>query len=163
MEIGRHTYHGAGCAFSEFEGRITIGDYCSIGEAVTILAGGEHHTDAVSSYPFAAKFGVGDLCSFSRGDVAIGSDVWIGSHAIILPGVTIGHGAVIGAGAVVPRNVPDYAVAVGNPARVVRRRFDDATIARLISTAWWTLPESRVRELVPLMRDVEAFLEALGC
>jgi acetyltransferase-like isoleucine patch superfamily enzyme len=163
MQIGPHTYHGAGCSFSEFEGHITIGDYCSLGEAITIIAGGEHHTEAVSSYPFAVKFGVGELAGFSRGDVNIGSDVWIGSHTIILPGVTIGHGAVIGAGAVVPRSVPDYAVAVGNPARVVRKRFDDVTIARLISTAWWTWPENVLRERIPLMTDVQAFLEAAGC
>lgn len=163
MQIGPHSYHGVACNFSEFEGHITIGDYCSLGEHITVIAGGEHHTEAVSTYPFAVKVGVGELHSFSRGDVNIGSDVWIGSRAIILPGVTIGHGAVIGAGAVVSRSVPDYAVAVGNPARVVRRRFDDATIARLISTAWWTWDESTLLERIPLMSDVQAFLDAAGC
>jgi acetyltransferase-like isoleucine patch superfamily enzyme len=106
------------------------------------------------------KMGVGNLTSFSRGDVVIGSDVWIGSRAIILPGVNIGHGAVIGAGAVVTGDIMDYSVAVGVPARHIRFRFDAPTIERLIRSEWWNWDEARVIEMVPLMEDIPAFLEA---
>ena len=158
--VGPHTYVGGGTELRAFEGNITVGDYCSIGDFVLVFGGGEHDATRVSTYPFDVKMGVGTRSSFSRGDVVIGSDVWIGSHAIILPGVTIGHGAVIGAGAVVSRDIPPYAVAVGVPARVVKYRFDEVTIARLLATEWWTWPEARVCESVPLMTDVGAFLEA---
>jgi acetyltransferase-like isoleucine patch superfamily enzyme len=159
-EVGPHTYMGAGTELREFEGHITIGDYCSIADVVTIMAGGEHKTDRVSTFPFDVKMGVGNLTSFSRGDVVIGSDVWIGSRAIILPGVNIGHGAVIGAGAVVTGDIMDYSVAVGVPARHIRFRFDAPTIERLIRSEWWNWDEARVIEMVPLMEDIPAFLEA---
>jgi virginiamycin A acetyltransferase len=161
-EVGPHTYMGAGTELREFEGHITIGDYCSIADCVVMMAGGEHKTDRVSTYPFDVKMGIGSATSFSRGDVVIGSDVWIGSHAIILPGVNIGHGAVIGAGAVVTGDVMDYSVAIGVPARHIRFRFDESTIERLIRSEWWTWPEDRIREMVPLMEDIEAFLKEAG-
>jgi virginiamycin A acetyltransferase len=160
LSVGEHTYWGGGTDFREFEGNITIGDYCSIADCVTIMAGGEHKMDKVSTFPFDVKMGVGTLTSFSRGDVVIGSDVWIGSHAIILPGVTIGHGAVIGAGAVVTHDVGPYEIAVGVPARVKGQRFDDITLFRLVNLAWWEWPEEKVLEFVPLFDDIEAFLKA---
>jgi acetyltransferase-like isoleucine patch superfamily enzyme len=159
-QMGTHTYVGAGTELREFEGHITIGDYCSIADCVTIFGGGEHRSDKVSTYPFDAKMGLGTATSFSRGDVVIGSDVWIGTRAIILPGVTISHGAVIGAGAVVTHDVPPYAVFVGVPAGYIRFRFDTNTVNRLLAVAWWDWPEEKVREFVPLMDDIEAFLEA---
>jgi acetyltransferase-like isoleucine patch superfamily enzyme len=160
--IGPHTYTGCGTEFREFEGTITIGDYCSLADSVLIIAGGEHRMDRVSTYPFDVKMGVGTLTSFSRGDVMIGSDVWIGTRAIILPGVTIGHGAVIGAGAVVTHDIPPYAVAGGVPARVLRYRFDASTIERLIQSEWWNWPEEKVIAMVPLMTDIPVFLKAAG-
>ena len=163
MMIGSHSYYGGGTEFREFEGQISIGDYCSLGDGILILAGGEHRRDRVSTYPFDVKMGTGSLTSFSRGDVVVGSDVWIGSRTLVLPGVTIGHGAVIGAGSVVTRNIPPYAVAVGVPARVISYRFDDATIARLLATEWWDWPEERVLASVLLMADIPAFLEAAEC
>jgi acetyltransferase-like isoleucine patch superfamily enzyme len=158
--VGEHTYMGCGTEFREFEGTITIGDYCSLADSVLIIAGGEHRMDRVSTYPFDVKLGVGTLTSFSRGNVVIGSDVWIGTRAIILPGVTIGHGAIIGAGAVVTRDVPPYARAFGVPAKVKSYRFDDYTIDRLIKSAWWDWPEEKVIAMVPLMVDIPAFLKA---
>ena len=89
----------------------------------------------------------------------MGHDVWIGRSAIILPGVSIGDGAVVGAGAVVTKDVPAYAVVVGNPARVIRYRFSDALVARLRAVQWWTLNEERLRILGPHIKDVEKFLE----
>jgi lipopolysaccharide biosynthesis protein len=89
----------------------------------------------------------------SRGDVVIGHDVWLGSGCMILSGVTVGHGAVVAARAVVTRDVPPYAIVAGNPARVVRHRFDAATVAALVAAAWWDRPHDTVTRLVPLLQS----------
>ncbi|WP_186437975.1 CatB-related O-acetyltransferase [Chelatococcus daeguensis] len=150
-------------------GCLVIGPYCSFADDVTVFLGGNHRTDWVTTYPFS---GLPELWpearglptpEATRGDVVIGADVWVGSGATILSGVTIGPGAVIGARAVVARDVPAYAVVVGNPARVVRRRFDEATVEALVATRWWERPRA---ELVPLMAlllsgDTAAVLAAL--
>ena len=82
----------------------------------------------------------------SRGDTVIGNDVWLGYRALVLPGVTVGHGAVVAAASVVTADVEPYAIVAGNPARVVRRRFDEADVARLLRAAWWDWPVELVTE-----------------
>lgn len=141
-----------------------IGSYCSIAEDVNILLGGHHRIDWISSFPFP-KFvdEARDIPNFggTRGDVRIGSDVWLGTGCTILSGVTIGHGAVVAAQAVVTRDVEPYAIVAGNPARVVRWRFDEATRAALLASAWWTWPEAEVRQISPLLcsDDIAVFLD----
>lgn len=132
--------------------RLTIGRFCALATGARIMMnGGNHRTDGAATYPFpilgpdwqasyAGAFGFPN-----RGDTAIGNDVWVGYDALILPGVTIGDGAVVGARAVVTRDVPPYAVVAGNPARIVRRRFDDADIARLLEIRWWDWEIGRIR------------------
>jgi virginiamycin A acetyltransferase len=117
-----------------------------------------HATAGLSTYPFpvlggawADAAGVADIAAAPRGDIVVGNDVWFGMESLVLPGVRVGHGAIIGARAVVASDVPDYAVAVGNPARVVRRRFDDATIAQLLEIAWWNWPPRAVAAAVPAL------------
>jgi hypothetical protein len=99
----------------------------------------------------------------TRGDVRIGHDVWLCDNCAIHSGVTIGTGAVIGAGAVVRRDVPPYAIVVGNPAVVVRLRFTPEQIDRLLNSAWWTLDPIVINEQLPLMMsaDVDTFLCAI--
>jgi virginiamycin A acetyltransferase len=82
----------------------------------------------------------------SRGDTVVGHDVWLGYGALVLPGVTIGHGAVVAAASVVARDIPPYAVVVGNPARVVRSRFSADDVERLLRAAWWDWPVELVTE-----------------
>lgn len=159
FSIGAYSYGRPKVRFAEAGRHLTIGRYCSIADGVEILLGGGHRLDWVTTYPFAAMGGLwpgvdapGDY-HVSRGDVTIGSDVWLGSGCLILSGVEIGHGAVVGARAVVTRDVPAYAVVAGNPARVIRHRFDPPTVAGLVETAWWELPPETVRSLVPLLQS----------
>ena len=145
--------------------RLTIGAYCSLADGVQIFLGGEHRVDWVSTYPFnvfwPAASGIAGHPA-SKGDVTIGNDVWIGTEAVILSGVTIGDGAVIGARAVVTKDVPPYAIAAGNPARVVKLRFDDATVARLLAVRWWDWDNDKIERALPLIMspDVSTFLQA---
>lgn len=149
---------------------LRVGAFCSFGPNVTIALG-NHRTDLVTTYPFKAIAGIvgrglweqalsAGPDHVTHGDVVIGDEVWLGANCTILSGVTIGTGAVIGAGAVVRRDVPPYAIVTGNPATVIRHRFDDTTIARLLQTNWWSWPDEQVAEFLPLILDsnIEEFL-----
>jgi acetyltransferase-like isoleucine patch superfamily enzyme len=144
--------------------RLTIGKFCSIGDGVTILVGGEHRTDWLSTYPFNVFFEAAKRIEghpASKGDIAIGNDVWIGANSTILSGVSIGDGAVIGAASLVCRNVDPYSVVAGNPARQIRLRFEGAVIEALVKIAWWNWPIERIEAEVPLLMsgDVQEFIQ----
>ena len=174
FSIGAYSYGRPKVRFPESGRRLSIGRYCSIADKVEILLGGDHRLDWVTTYPFAAMAGLWpgvdapEAYHASRGDVVIGHDVWLGSGCTILSGVTVGHGAVVAARAVVTRDVPPYAIVAGNPGRVVRSRFDEATVAALLDAAWWDLPHAAVSRLVPLLSSgrteelVAAVREARG-
>lgn len=168
VRIGRHSYGLAprNLVRPTAAAPITVGAFCSIGPDVLIFGQADHRTDLPSSFPFRAKLlrpAAENTDAVTRGGVAIGNDVWIGARAIILSGVTIGDGAVIGAGAVVPRDVPPYAVVAGNPARVLRFRFDDETIAALLALRWWDWPDERIAALEDAFYGpVATFLERAG-
>ncbi|QBJ97854.1 CatB-related O-acetyltransferase [Rhodococcus sp. ABRD24] len=139
--------------------RLVIGSYCSIAEETLIVLGGEHPIDEITTYPLRDRFGLPgageDRHPLCKGDIVIGSDVWIGARATILSGVTIGDGAIVGAGAVIAKDVPPYSIAVGNPARVVRKRYDDETIEALLEIRWWDWPEDKVVDNVELLSSRE--------
>lgn len=142
---------------------LRIGSYCSIADNVQIFLGGQHRTDWISSYPFPVYLPEAahiEAFGGTRGDVEIGSDVWLCSNCTILSGVTVGHGAVVASGAVVARDVPAYAVVAGNPARHVRWRFDEEVRTELLKAAWWDWPEEEIRQVVEKLcsDDIAAFL-----
>jgi carbonic anhydrase/acetyltransferase-like protein (isoleucine patch superfamily) len=91
----------------------------------------------------------------TKGDVIIGSDVWIGTEAVILSGVKVGDGAVIGARAVVAKDVPPYAVVAGNPSRIVKWRFEPAIVERLLRVAWWNWSEESIDKVLPFLLDTD--------
>jgi probable biosynthetic protein (TIGR04098 family) len=137
--------------------RLRIGRYASIAAGATFILGGVHHTDTVTTSLLELPRG---LLLENRGDIVVGSDVWIAGNATVLSGVTIGHGAVVGAGSMVIEDVPPYAVVFGNPARVQRKRFAPHIIEALLELRWWDLDAGQVRALRPLLlgRDIDRFI-----
>jgi acetyltransferase-like isoleucine patch superfamily enzyme len=136
--------------------QLQIGRFCSIARDVMILVGGEHHLDWVSTYPFHELWpdqqsNSENSSTRSKGNVIIENDVWIGARCTILSGVTIANGAVVGAGSVVTKSVPAYGIVAGNPARLIRFRFDEDIIRRLQAIRWWEWPEAEVRSAIPLL------------
>ncbi len=168
--IGEYTY-GTPDVLEFSEGaELYVGKFCSIAVDVRIFLGGEHRPDWVTTYPFPPLAGdwpqaEGMLGTpTTKGDVVIGNDVWIGHGATILSGVTVGDGAVVGAMAVIAKDVPPYAVVAGNPARVLKMRFDAETIARLVASKWWDWPEDRISANIALLCSsrIGEFLDANG-
>jgi acetyltransferase-like isoleucine patch superfamily enzyme len=138
VEIGLYS-HGACFQPWMVDPATTIGRYCSIADGARIL-NHNHPLDfkSTSGLFFNPDFGVTDRWHVEFRPKTVGNDVWIGANAVILPEVrSVGDGAVIGAGAVVNRDVPPYAVVLGNPGRVVKYRFDEETITRLLAEKWW--------------------------
>ena len=141
--IGEYTYFDTRITFGLWqpEDRISIGKFCSLAKNITIFGGGEHITSRATTFPFVLLFAENRperlIDGKNKGATVIGHDVWIGLGATIMSGVKIGNGSVIGAKAVVAKDIPDYAIAVGNPAKVIRYRFDSKTIERLIALSWW--------------------------
>lgn len=122
--------------------KLVIGKFCAIAAETRFLMTGNHKLDAISTYPFPI-FGHGWETAFEildlpvKGDIIIGHDVWLGYDSLVMNGVTIGNGAIIATRAVVVKDVPAYSIVAGNPAKVVKMRFDDKTIERLQKIAWW--------------------------
>lgn len=196
FECGEYTYGHPRIEIADSDNprNFIIGDYTSIAFDVTIFVGrqGIHPTSSISTYPLgtifrsiqtSADFGEIDfICSTqidtlneinSRHlDVVIGNDVWIGCRAVIMAGVTIGDGAVIGSGAVVTKDIPPYAIVGGVPAKIIRYRFDDETIHRLLKVKWWNYepaqlwgllgPLTRFSPIEPALRILEAHKPSKG-
>jgi virginiamycin A acetyltransferase len=181
IEVGEYTYYDGPDDALAFEHdavlyafgpeRLIIGRFCAIAAGVRFLMPGANHADlGPSTFPFGI-FGppwaeqTMDLVlgAPSGGDTVVGHDVWLGYQALVVPGVTIGHGAVVAAGSVVSRDVAPYAVVAGNPARVVRMRFGDDDVARLLRAAWWEWPIELVTEHArTIMAGTPAQLERIA-
>lgn len=137
--------------------RLIIGKFCQIAAGVEfVMNGANHQMNAISTFPFYTLEGwdmappaLSDLPL--KGDTIIGNDVWIGQNAVILPGVHIGNGAIIGANSVVGSHVDDYTIVVGNPAKVLRKRFDDEMIALLLQFQWWDKSVNEINSLIPVL------------
>lgn len=139
------TYGGQNC-------NLKIGSYCSIANDTVFILGGEHDYNKISTYPFKAKF-LEESESQNKGDIVIGDDVWIGYGATILSGVNIGQGAIIGAKSVVARDVPPYAIFVGN--KVVKYRFDENIIKELLKVDFSKMNEKFIKDNIDLLyKDV---------
>lgn len=161
IEVGDYTYYDDFEDVRNFEknvrylfdftgDKLIIGKFCMIASGVEFIMNGANHlTDAVSTYPFAI-FGNGWEGAMEgrdypfKGDTEIGNDVWIGYRAAIMAGVKIGDGAIIGAYSVVTKDVEPYSIVGGNPARPIRKRFEEKDIATLLKLRWWDWPAEKI-------------------
>lgn len=127
--------------FEFMKDRLVIGKFCQIATGVRFIMNGSNHAmDGVSTYPFKVmgkSWADVPMNGVSKGDTVIGNDVWIGNSATFMQGVKVGHGAIIGTGSLVTKDVEPYSIVGGNPARLIRKRFDDETIEFLLGLAWW--------------------------
>ena len=139
--------------------KLIIGKFCQIGKGVEfIMNGANHQMNAVSTFPFYMLEGwnqkVPSLSKMPlKGDTVIGNDVWIGQKVTILPGVKIGDGAIIGANSVVGSDVKPYTIVVGNPAKFIKKRFDNQLINLLLKLKWWDKPVEEINKLIPVLTD----------
>ncbi|SEM42620.1 chloramphenicol O-acetyltransferase type B [Stigmatella aurantiaca] len=172
IAVGRYSYYSGYYHGHSFEDcarfllphqgadRLIVGSFCSIGSgAAFIMAGNQgHRNEWVSTFPF---FYMSEVPHFAgardgylpAGDTVIGNDVWIGSEAILMPGIQVGHGAVIGTRALVTKNVEPYTIVGGNPAKPIRKRFADEQVAMLLEMNWWDWPDAQLHEAMPLLCD----------
>ncbi|MDD2205800.1 MAG: type B chloramphenicol O-acetyltransferase [Aminobacterium sp.] len=177
ITVGRYSYYSGYYHEHSFEecvrylspdrndvDKLIIGSFCSIGSGASfIMAGNQgHRYDWITTFPFFytqdeythnEKFAFSEACDgyAPMGDTVIGSDVWIGSEAMIMPGVKIGHGAVIGSRALVTKDVTPYSIVGGNPARFIRKRFSDEEVTMLLEMTWWEWPLEQIKENMHLL------------
>ena len=162
--VGEFTY----IADSQFESHVThfypwsrdkliIGKFCQIASGVEfVMNDANHQMNAVSTFPFYTLEGwemepPAALDIPFKGNTVIGNDVWIGQNAVILPGVHVGDGAIIGANSVVGSDVAPYNIVIGNPAKVLRKRFDDELIGLLLQFKWWDKSVEEINNLIPIL------------
>lgn len=155
---------------SDFESRVThfydfcgdrliIGKFCQIAAGVEfVMNGANHRMNTVTTFPFNIfpdwEEPAPPMSEFPlKGDTVVGNDVWIGQNATILPGVHIGDGSIIGLNSVVASDVEPYTIVAGNPARLIRRRFDEELTELLLKLRWWDKPIVEIKELMPLLAD----------
>jgi acetyltransferase-like isoleucine patch superfamily enzyme len=152
ISIGRGTYASSPPLLRPHHAnnRIVIGQFCSFAQNITIFAGGDHPIGYATLNPLRLRLGITEFDEWSRDcaddheTTTIGNDVWMGHQSMVLSGVTVGDGAIIGARAVVAKEVPPYAIVVGNPAKIVRYRFDQKTIEMMLRLRWWNWSDENI-------------------
>ena len=156
VSIGAYTYlSGPNIFIHAAINNVEIGNFCSIARGVQIQEY-DHRTDRLST-SFLKKKLLKDSKSIaeevvSKGSIIIGNDVWIGTNAIITSGVKIGHGAIIGAGSIVTKDVPNFGIVVGNPAKLIKYRFSDSIQREILDSAWW---DKSAEEILLMERNHE--------
>jgi acetyltransferase-like isoleucine patch superfamily enzyme len=147
VSVGIGTYGELNVVSFSNDCKLKLGNYISIAQEVTFLLNVEHYTNHISAYPFKVKtLHIQKAEAFSKGDIVVDDDVWIGYGATILSGVHIGQGAIVAAGAVVTKDVPPYAIVGGVPAKVIKYRFSEEIINELLKVDYSKLTEEQIKD-----------------
>lgn len=153
VDFEKHVTHH----YDFYGDKLIIGKFCQIAAGVEfIMNGANHQMNAASTFPFYILEGweqsVPPIEKMPvKGDTVIGNDVWIGQNTTILPGVHIRDGVIIGANSVVGSDIEPYSIVAGNPARLIRKRFDDELVSLLLEVKWWDLPIEQINQLIPIL------------
>lgn len=147
--------------YPEFGDKLIIGKFCALAKGTTFIMGvANHRISSITTYPFNVFGGAFEEHTPShisqlpfKGDTVIGNDVWIGRESVIMPGVKIGNGVIVAAYSVVTKDVPAYSVVGGNPARIIKKRFDDEMIELLETVQWWNFEPQKLVEFLPILCD----------
>jgi virginiamycin A acetyltransferase len=154
ISVGEGTYGMINAfSFGSKDEALKIGNYCSIAPGVKFLLGGEHNYNLLTTYPFKAKT-QGHIESLTKGPIIINDFVWIGTNALILSGLNIGVGAIIAAGSVVTKDVPSYSIVGGNPAKIIKFRFDESVVGILNNIDLYYLYKSGILSIDDFYKDV---------
>ena len=149
--------------FPEEENVVKIGNYCSLAKGIKFYVDGNHRYDHASTFPFYELGYTSEVKNkncWGKGPPRVMNDVWIGNDAVIMSGVTLHDGCIVGANSVVTKDVPPFAIVAGNPAKIVKYRFEETVREVLLETAWWDIPQDMVlKQLVPYQHDTEKFIE----
>ncbi len=158
--VGNYTYGTINLVSSNNTSRVKIGHFCSISDNVKFIINNDHPTNHISTYPFKARILHDKPEAISKGDIIVHDDVWIGINSTIMSGVEIGQGAIIAAGSVVTKDVPPYAIVGGVPAKVIKYRFEQEIIDKLIQIDYSQIDENFVSEnLEILYQSVDKSIE----
>ena len=145
VKVGKYTYGSIRAIYSSGSNEeLIIGNYCSIGSGTTFLMGSEHPYNFISTFPFKVKIIGESHESTSKGKIELSDDVWIGENVFILSGVQIEQGAVVAAESVVVKNVPPYAIVGGNPAKIIKYRFSEDVIEKLLKIDYSLLDKDKI-------------------
>ena len=153
VTVRRRTYGSIRVMSFDDNSKCSIGSFCSIANNVTFLLSADHTLDTISTFPFRVKVCGERKEGISKGDIIVDDDVWIGQGAIILSNVHIGQGAVVAAGAVVTNDVPPYSVVAGVPAKVIRYRFEDCLLEKLLRIDYSSLSDELIKEHIEELNE----------
>ena len=164
-KMGDHSFTGV--IDDYFNAEVEIGNFTTVASPLYVHGATEHpvvfNDKLVSTFPFGDKLWSHNYPKAqSKGKIEIGSDVWIGEGVTILSGVKIGDGAIIGARSVVSKDISPFSVVAGNPISIIRYRFSQEIIEKLLKITWWNWPEARIKENLELMKDIDKFVEVFG-
>lgn len=155
VTCGRESYHN-GNFVAKGRGKISIGNFCAFGADIKLIVSNHNYDFPSIQYSLYKNMFGGFPYEKHSGNITIGHDVWIGDNVIVLPNVKIGNGAVIGAGAIVTKDIPDYGIAAGNPAKVLKYRFTQEQINLLNETKWWDWDDEKIRQNRPFFFNTPA-------